>query len=189
MRIHVISLIAATLAIAALPAAGQAAPQILGLAATAAPLPLQCADGVCSVEVSGICLQKHRPAPDAGTAYRAVSGADITLMPRQGKGQSVAVANKVEIVSLRTFSAVSVRLPESLVRDLVGDPADASLSIGPLVSALPVSVQGDPDPLSDAPISPDCHPSRTRNCASGSTAAGCRRTAACWCCAKFKSAA
>ena len=31
------------------------------------------------------------------------------------------------------------------------------------------------------PISPDCHPSRTRNCASGSTAAGCRRTAACWC--------
>ena len=97
MRIHVISLIAATLAIAALPAAGQAAPQILGLAATAAPLPLQCADGVCSVEVSGICLQKHRPAPDAGTAYRAVSGADITLMPRQvsvrsGRGISAGVS-------------------------------------------------------------------------------------------------
>jgi hypothetical protein len=152
MRIHVISLIAATLAIAALPVASQAAPQILGLVATEAPLPLQCADGVCSVEVSGICLQEHRSAPGAGTAYRTVSGTDITLTPRHGKGQSVAVADKVEIVSLRNFSAVSVRLPESLVRDLVGDPADASLSIGPLVSALPVSAPGDPDPLSDAEI-------------------------------------
>ncbi len=36
-------------------------------------------------------------------------------------------------------------------------------------------------------ISPDCHPSRTRNCASGSPAAGCRRTAACWCCARSRS--
>lgn len=152
MRIHVISLFAAMLAIVALPAAVQAAPQILGLVATAAPLPLQCADGVCSIEASGICLQEHRPAPDAGTVYRAVSGADIALVPRRGKGKSVAVASKVEIVSLRSFTAVSVRVPESLVRDLVGDPAGASLSIGPLVSALPVAVKGDPDPVSDAEI-------------------------------------
>lgn len=150
MRKNVISLFAAILAIAGLPAAGQAAPQILGLVATAAPLPLQCADGVCSVEVSGICLQEHRPAPETGTTYRAASGADITLMP--GNGQSVAVASKVEIVSLRSFSAVSVRLPESVVRDLVGDPSDASIAIGPLVSALPVAMQGDPNPLSEAEI-------------------------------------
>ena len=51
MRKQVLSLIAAIGAIAALPAASQAAPKILGLIATATPLPLQCADGVCSVEV------------------------------------------------------------------------------------------------------------------------------------------
>ena len=43
-------------------------------------------------------------------------------------------------------------MPEPLVRDLVGDPADATLSIGQLMSALPVAVQGDPDPLTDAEI-------------------------------------
>ncbi|MDD9903619.1 MAG: hypothetical protein OXT06_08645 [Rhodospirillaceae bacterium] len=152
MRKQVLSLIAAIGAIAALPAASQAAPQILGLIATATPLPLQCADGVCSVEVSGICLQENRPAPETGTAYKAVPGAAITLASRHDKGQSVAVADQVEIVSLRSFSAVSVRMPEPLVRDLVGDPADATLSIGQLVSALPVAVQGDPDPLTDAEI-------------------------------------
>ena len=99
--------------------------------ATATPLPLQCADGVCSVEVSGICLQENRPAPETGTAYKAVPGAAITLASRHGKGQSVAVADQVEIVSLRSFSAVSVRMPEPLVRDLVGDPADATFGQSP----------------------------------------------------------
>lgn len=93
MRKQVLSLIAAIGAIAALPAASQAAPQILGLIATATPLPLQCADGVCSVEVSGICLQENRPAPETGTAYKAVPGAAITLASRHDKGQSVAVAD------------------------------------------------------------------------------------------------
>ena len=86
-------------------------------------------------------MQENRPAPETGTAHKAVPGAAITLASRHGKGQSVAVADQVEIVSLRSFSAVSVRMPEPLVRDLVGDPADATLSIGQLMSALPVAAR------------------------------------------------
>ncbi|MEK9722675.1 MAG: hypothetical protein VW405_04210 [Rhodospirillaceae bacterium] len=71
-------------------AAAQAAPQIIGVVATAQPLPVQCADGVCTAEVSGVCLQEKRPAPPEGTAYRAHGTATLTLTVRTPDGWAYA---------------------------------------------------------------------------------------------------
>jgi len=44
----------------------QAAPQILGLIASADPVPMTCVDGTCTAELSSVCLQQHRPTPPTG---------------------------------------------------------------------------------------------------------------------------
>lgn len=136
-------------AVAVFPFAGNAAPQILGLVATAAPLPMHCAEGVCSVEVSGVCLQENRMAPAAGTAYKAAKGSDLTLVVqnRDGVQQTLAVTDLADIRSLRLFNSVKVSLPEHVIRQFGGDGVQASLSVGPMVSAVPVPVAGDDNPL------------------------------------------
>ncbi len=155
MRAKLISLFACVLsAVAAYPFAGDAAPQILGLVATTTPLPMRCVDGVCSVEISGVCLQQHRRAPEAGTAYRATDGSAFTLVVRNrdGVAPAMSVTQLVEIRSLRLFNSVSVSLPERVVQQLSDDVVQVSLSIGPLTSVLPVSVAGDENPLTDKEI-------------------------------------
>ena len=155
MRAKFISLFAfAVSVVAAFPLAGFAAPQILGLVATATPLPLSCVEGVCSVEISGVCLQEHRPAPEAGTAYRAAQGSELTLVlqHRNGDKRTMAVTQLVEIRSLRLFNSVSVSLPEHVLKELSGDVVQASLSVGPLTSVLPVAEAGDQPPLSEKEI-------------------------------------
>ena len=37
-----------------------AAPQMLGVVASAEPMPLRCEGGVCSIELSSFCLEKER---------------------------------------------------------------------------------------------------------------------------------
>ena len=140
--------------VVAFPFAGFAAPQILGLVATVTPLPLRCVEGVCSVEVSGVCLQEHREAPDSGTAYRVAEGSKLTLVVqgRDGVTQTIGVNEFVEIRSLRLFNSLSISLPERLVQDLSEDVVLASLSIAPLTSLLPVPEVDDPSPLSESEI-------------------------------------
>ncbi|MFY0610786.1 MAG: hypothetical protein JXQ99_04605 [Hyphomicrobiaceae bacterium] len=135
--------------VVAFPFAAVAAPQILGLVATVTPLPLSCAAGVCTVEVSGVCLQEHRQAPRTGTIYRVADGSKLTLVvhDRDGKTRSTVVNKLVEVTSLRLFNSLSISLPERFVRDLSKDAVRSSLSIAPLTSLIPVTEVGDPTPL------------------------------------------
>lgn len=132
----------------------QAAPQILGLVASNAPLPLTCGKGTCSVEVSAVCLQEHRKAPVSGTAYKMAAGSQLTLNVKDAQGliRSLPIAKLVDLKSLRVFTSVLVTLPERIVRDLGGDISTASLTVGPLASALPKPRPGDENPLTKAEI-------------------------------------
>jgi len=131
-------------ATALLPA--QAAPQILGLIASA--VPMTCVDGTCTAELSAVCLQEHRPTPSTGTVYRPAKGIDITLTVTGPNGveRRKRVEAALSYTSLRQYNAVKVSLPEAAVRRL-GDGA-AELSVGPMASIIPVAVAGDADPLS-----------------------------------------
>ena len=137
-----------------LPLPSLAAPQILALVATTTPLPLSCVGGVCRVEVSGVCLQEQRPAPNTGTAYRVATGSKLTLVVqgRDGKTQTMAVEKLVEIRSLRLFNSLSISLPERVVQNLTDGVALASLSVAPLTSLLPMAEAGDPNPLTEREI-------------------------------------
>ncbi|NQV57763.1 MAG: hypothetical protein HQ503_18010 [Rhodospirillales bacterium] len=164
MRIKLIALFAIVSTVAAFaPPAAIAAPQILGLVATAEPVPLSCAGGICSAEISAVCLQEHRPAPDAGTAYRPAQGAALTLVVESEDGvqRELPVAGLVKMKSLRIFTSLSVSLPEHIVRSLGSGIVQASLSVGPLASALPAAVAGDKHPLSNREISDTTGPLRT----------------------------
>jgi hypothetical protein len=149
--------------VAAFPFAANAAPQILGLVATATPLPLSCVEGVCSVEVSGVCLQEHRQAPATGTVYRVANGSKLTLIvqSRDGITQTMVVNELVEVRSLRVFSSLTISLPERLVQDLSKDVVLASLSVAPLTSLLPVPEVGDANPLTEKEIREYTGPLRT----------------------------
>ena len=122
----------------------RAVPQILGLVASAAPIPLRCEGGVCRAEVSAVCLQQHRKSPEPGTAYKPAQGTEIELT---AGGASIPVAGLVRMTSVRSFTSVSVSLPEATVRGLGFPPRTVHLRIGAMASAVPVAVAGDTDPL------------------------------------------
>ena len=130
----------------------QAAPQILGLIASATPIPMTCADGTCTAEISSVCLQQHRPTPPTGMVYRPAKGTHITVTVAGPNGveRRLPVVAALTFKSLRQFSAVKVSLPEAIVRRL-GNGA-ATISVGPLASVIPVAVAGDPKPLSAGEI-------------------------------------
>ncbi len=124
-----------------------AAPQILGLLATAEPTPLTCADGICAAEFSAFCIQKHRTSPPAGTAYRAAKGTELTLTYTDPSGarRSLSASNRVIITARRDYHAVRIALPESEIRGLGG--RDAAIAVGALASLVPIAQPGDKVPL------------------------------------------
>ncbi len=129
-----------------------AAPQILGVVASAAPLPVTCAGGLCTAEFSAFCMQQHRVSPRGGTPYRTAKGTILTLVSTapDGTQRSVVVNDKVSIQSKRGHFAVRVTLPESAVRGLGGQVA--ALDVGALASLVPVAQAGDKTPLSKSEI-------------------------------------
>jgi hypothetical protein len=135
----------------------QAAPQILGLLATAAPVALTCEGGVCTAELSAFCLQEKRPIPKVGTAYLPAPGTRITLQIAGGPAMDVAV--RARVASTRDFAAVRVSLPEALVRTAGSGPA--TLSVGRHASLIPVARPGDADPLTAGEIARLTGPLRT----------------------------
>lgn len=134
-------------AFAFLSAPAGAAPQILGLVASAEPVPMTCAGGLCTAELSSVCLQQSRPTPSTGTAYVPAEGTQITLTvtAKDGASRARRVETALSFRSVRQYTAVEVSVPETLVRQL-GD-GEVSLAVAPLASIVPVAVKGDPDPL------------------------------------------
>jgi hypothetical protein len=134
------------------PAPAEAAPQILGLIASNKPVPMTCAHGTCTAELSSVCLQQHRDTPSTGTVYRPAKSTHIVLTVSGADGvvRRQRVEAALDFISLRQFSAVKVSLPEVTVRRL--GSGQAKLSVGAMASIIPVAVQGDPNPQSASEI-------------------------------------
>ena len=89
-----------------------AAPQILGLVATAdTPTELKCSNGTCSAEFSAICLQQGREAPKNGTPYRIVDTAALAIVVTGKDGaQRRLPATGLTISNARSYAAVTISI-------------------------------------------------------------------------------
>ena len=130
----------------------QSAPQILGLVASAAPVPLVCRGDTCLAELTAFCLQEWRPTPDIGTIYRPTGGDGVTLVAHRADG-TVTTFNANALLKFVTdggHSSVRVNLPRSMLDE--GGFTAASIKVGKLVSLLPEPVADDPDPQTELDI-------------------------------------
>ncbi len=142
----------AALLLAALPGPALAAPQILGLVATAGPAPLQCAGGECSGLLSAFCLQKNRLPPDLDTAYRPAPGARLTLVVTSAGGVTHRL-DASRFVEFRTrYGYTAVRASVRMDALAAWAPVSLAIEVGPLAALLPVALAGDPAPQTAADI-------------------------------------
>lgn len=135
----------------------RAAPQMLGVVASAGPLPMTCDGEKCSVELSAFCLQQGRSGPHDGTAYQAVDVGPVTLVATGADGtvRKISAAPYVSFASARGYSAVSATVPESVRTEL--GAARLALVVGPALTLIPVAVADDPAPLTDQEIAEATH--------------------------------
>jgi hypothetical protein len=142
------SIVAAAVALFSfLPGAAWAAPQIVGLVATAEPAPMQCAGGKCTALLSAFCLLEKRLPPDFDSAYLPAALDQVVLVVTAADGRTTRMeaAGLVEFRSRYGYTAISARL--SLDRLAVIQPASLALEVRPRAALLPVAKAGDPDPL------------------------------------------
>lgn len=86
-------------------------PQMLGVVAAAEPHALHCDGPVCSVTLSSFCLQKERPSPAPGTAYRAYDPAAFQAIVRDVSGVRHTVsASGLNFHVARGHTAITVTL-------------------------------------------------------------------------------
>ena len=134
-----------------LASAVQAAPQILGVIATATPVPLIFRGEECNAELTTFCLQEWRPPPQLGARYVPTGGEGITLIGHRADGTRVAIdANDVEFETLGGHSSIYAQIPRQLLEE--GGFVAASVQVGALVSLLPVPEANDPDPQTELDI-------------------------------------
>jgi len=154
---------AATAAVVSAASSGSAlaAPQILALVATPAPVPLNCHDGVCRAELPAFCMQRSRPEPGNGVTYKLHDATSVAIVARRGDGSPVrlplgTLGKAAEIYTARSYTAVAVTVAEASLRGLT-DPA---IEVAPETSLIPEAVAGDPDPLSEREIAYTTGPMR-----------------------------
>ncbi len=153
MTCKLLSSLAIALPLAMTPlVASNAAPQILGIVASAQPTTLYCADGECTAQLTAFCLTERRASPAKGTPYAAFNPQVIKVTGRRADGTSLPldIADALKFSSARGHLAVKVSLPQAVMEQL--QLASISLTIEDGLSLVPESRAGDPDPLTAADI-------------------------------------
>lgn len=132
-------------------AGAQAAPQILGVVATAQPMKLHCSDGRCLVEVPTLCLQAQRQTPSGGVVYKPLEASVFSVLARNGAGKTVRVPmTGATFRVFRGYTASRVSIAASGLRARGLTPVALSVTRGTIL--IPAPVQGDPDPITPAEV-------------------------------------
>jgi hypothetical protein len=129
-----------------------AAPQVLGVVASIAPMPLTCSGETCTAQLSAFCLQRQREVPAEKTAYNAAEPQAFTLIASRADGTTfrVPVNDQVTFSSAFGYASVRVSVPQLFLKQLQATSLAVEAFAGAAV--IPVPVAGDPDPQSDDEI-------------------------------------
>ncbi|MDH3231295.1 MAG: hypothetical protein OEN55_16005 [Alphaproteobacteria bacterium] len=140
----------AALALLLLAGPAQAAPQGLGLVATAQPVPMLCDDDGCVAQLSSFCLQRERRSPNYGTRYRVAAGAGLRLYLTDARGgrRTVPADGLALLVSTRGNTGIEARVTAA-DRAALG-AVEIAVAVGDLVTLLPEAEPGDADPITAA---------------------------------------
>lgn len=124
-------------------------PQVLGLVANAAPIPLTCDGGTCAVLVSSFCLQEDRPAPADGQAYDTAGAGDVTLVVRKedGSEHEFSAAGLLRYASDGHFTRTRITMDASRLASL--GATTVAVRIAPMVSLIPVTETAVPATVAD----------------------------------------
>lgn len=123
-----------------------AAPQMLGVVASSAPLRLHCEGDVCRTQISTICLQAHRDTPKRHQAYEAHNPGAFTVLARNADNKVVPVAlTQSSFTSIRGYTAVEVAVDVSSLHDTGLVPMSLTVEHDGLL--VPVAEANDPDPI------------------------------------------
>lgn len=145
MRGTTIALTALMLAFGSVQSA-QAAPQMLGVVASAAPLKLHCEGNVCLTQISTICLQADRDTPKRFQAYEPHNPGAFTVLAKNADNEVVPVAlPQSSFKSIRGYSAVEVAVDVSSLRGTGMVPMSLTVEHDGLL--IPVAEANDPDPI------------------------------------------
>jgi hypothetical protein len=127
-----------------------ATPQMLAVAALENPQNLVCENGVCSVELSAICLQKNRRFPGSQSVYHPFDPNSIQLVIHDVDGNELRLVadDYAAIRSKRTFTAVTVRVDEDTLKGL--GATDAAIVVAEDTTLVP-----DPIPFDNYPHTAD----------------------------------
>ena len=130
----------------------KAAPQILAVLTTDGGVPFTCKGGICSAELSTYCLQRERPAPDAGTVYQPAAAEDFTLSVKMASGRvrNLPATEHVAFVNARGYMTITAVIEPRQLKRL--GSLNATININENASLLPVPVAGDPNPLTEKEI-------------------------------------
>lgn len=137
--------------VVAFPLAAEAAPQLLGVVATASPLKLQCGTGTCSVELTTFCMQSERETPDRHHVYTPhdLSVFRVLATDAEGRTQEVAIRS-AKVRAERGYTASKI---EFSVRDLEArglTPKSITVKGGGVLVPMPVA--GDDNPIRDGEV-------------------------------------
>jgi hypothetical protein len=137
----------ATLALLLFPGTAHAAPQSLGLVATARPVPMICDDGGCIAQLSSFCLQRERRSPSYRTPYYVAGGAGLWLhlTDADGDHRRVPAEGLTRLVSSRGYAGIEVRVSTADMAAL--GAVGISLEVGNLVTLFPETLADDPNPI------------------------------------------
>lgn len=131
--------------------AAHAAPQILGVVATAQPLKLHCADGHCQAEVPTLCLEHQRKAPIGGEVYKPTDLSVFSVLARNAAGQTVQVPLRDAVFrAVRRYTASRVVLSTAGMRARGLTPVALTVKAGTIL--IPAPVPGDRSPISRAEV-------------------------------------
>jgi hypothetical protein len=125
-----------------------AAPQVLGVVASIAPVEMSCAGETCTAQLSAFCLQREREVPSEQSAYRAAEPDAFTLLARRADGSTVEVPldERVSFTSAFGYASVRVSVPAQLLAEK--NASSLAIEVSQTAALVPAPVPSDPDPLS-----------------------------------------
>jgi hypothetical protein len=125
-----------------------AAPQVLGLTASNAPVPLNCTGDSCTAVAGTFCLQHERVIPTWGAAYQASHPERLTLalLGRDGTIARIAGGPWIKFSAYSGYTMVRLSVPRTLLA--THDATAAAVEIGPGIALVPLPQAGDGNPQS-----------------------------------------